>query len=445
MKIAFITAFPPSRHALNEYGFQVANHLRQEPAIDLTVLGDYLPAPAAELPGFRVIRCWGFERCGNLVSLLRAIRKVKPEVAWFNLGFASFGDRPVSALFSLATPVASRLNGVYSHVTLHQLFETVNLDDAAVASTRLYQAGGWLATHLLLSANSLSVLLPAYRRILNEKYRRGRVSARFHGIFAARPEPPDFTRRGTPVHRILAFGKWGTYKRLDLLIEGFNRLVAKLNNVRLVIGGGDHPKTPGYVESMAQRHASDRISFLGYVPEESIGALFRDASLIVMPYTSSAGSSGVAHLAAQYGVPVLASDIKDFRELAHDEKIAIRFFQPGDVQSLVEQLLLALNSPDELKEMAWRSYSAAVAMSMPSVVREYIRAFRQRERVKSLQLAAHLRRGGQISCSEKLAALGKKIQGWQDEDRMTTAASQKTTLSAFPSTLVRGDGADQGR
>jgi glycosyltransferase involved in cell wall biosynthesis len=419
VKIALITSFPPSRHALNEYGFHVAEQLRQERCVDLTVLGDYLPTPADELPGFQVDRCWGFGKPGNIVSLLRAIRRVKPDVAWFNLGFASFGARPLSALLGLVTPAAARLNGVYSHVTLHQLFETVNLEDAAVTSPRLYRAGGWLATHLLLSANSLSVLMPAYRRTLDEKYGRGRVNIQSHGIFAGRPDPPDFTRRGNPIHCILAFGKWGTYKRLELLIEAFNRVITKFPNVRLVIGGSDHPKTPGYVASMAQRHANDRIRFLGYVPEASIADLFREASLAVMPYTSSAGSSGVAHLAAQYGVPVIAPGIEDFRELAEHEGIAMRFFTPGDVDSLVEQLLLALNSPSGLEEMAWRSYAAGVAMSMPLVVREYIRSFRQHERIKILQAAAALRRAGQSQRSEERArTVGEKIQRWQEEDEI---------------------------
>ena len=166
MKIALITSFPPSRHGLNEYGFHVAEQLRQEPCVDLTVLGDYLPTPAEELPGFKVDRCWGFGKSASIATLVRAIRQLKPDVAWFNLGFASFGDRPLPAVLGLLAPAAARLNGVYSHVTLHQLFETVDLEDAAVSSPRLYRAGGWLATHLLLSANSLSVLMPAYRRTL---------------------------------------------------------------------------------------------------------------------------------------------------------------------------------------------------------------------------------------------------------------------------------------
>jgi glycosyltransferase involved in cell wall biosynthesis len=420
VKIALVTAFPPSRRALNEYGFHVADQLRQERHIDLTVLGDYLPTSAPELPGFRVLRCWGFGRCGSAASLLRAIWNVKPDVVWFNLGFASFGDQPLPAVLGLVTPAAVRLSGVYSHVTLHQLFETVNLDDAAVGSPRFYRAGGWLATHLLLSANSLSVLLPAYRRILNQKYQRGRVSARLHGIFSGKPDPPDFTRRGNPAHRILAFGKWGTYKRLELLIDAFHRVARVLPNVNLVIAGGDHPKTSGYVASVAERHASDRIAFLGYVPEESIADLFREASLAVMPYSSSAGSSGVAHLAAQYGVPILASDISDFRELAANEGIAIRFFKLGDTDNLVEQLLSTLNSPTELKDMAWQSYAAGVAMSMPTVVREYIQSFRQRERIKALQLAAQLRRSGQLTRNDNQALhLAEQMQRWQDEDHET--------------------------
>jgi glycosyltransferase involved in cell wall biosynthesis len=424
VKIALITSFPPSRHALNEYGFHVAEQLRRERCIDLTVLGDYLPAPADELPGYNVTRCWGFEKRRNVATLVREIRRVKPDVAWFNLGFASFGSRPVAAMLGLIAPVAARLHGVHSHVTLHQLFETVDLEDAAVTSPRLYRAGGWLATHLLLTANSVSVLLPTYRQMLDEKYGRGKVSVRSHGIFAAKPEPPDFTRRGNPIHRILAFGKWGTYKRLELLIEAFERVARKFPNVKLIIGGGDHPKTPGYVQSMARRHASEHIQFLGYVPEESIADLFREASMAVMPYTSSAGSSGVAHLAAQYGVPVIASGIQDFREIAEHEGIAIRFFTPGDADSLFAQLLSALNSPDELKQMAWKNYSAGVAMSMPLVVREYIRSFRQHERVRTLQLAAKLRRGGQFRTSDRLArAVGERIQKWQDEDQIPEPAA----------------------
>ena len=76
-----------------------------------------------------------------------------------------------------------------------------------------------------------------------------------------------------PEHRILAFGKWGTYKRLDLLVEAFNELAARMPNVRLVVAGGNHPMTPGYVESVAESmKGNPRVEFTGYVAEDDIPA-----------------------------------------------------------------------------------------------------------------------------------------------------------------------------
>jgi len=54
-------------------------------------------------------------------------------------------------------------------------------------------------------------------------------------------------------------------------------------------------------------------------------------------------------------------------------------------------------------------------------VREYIRSFRQQERVKILQVAADLRRAGQFQRKDGLArTVGEKIQSWQDEDEIAS-------------------------
>jgi hypothetical protein len=87
-------------------------------------------------------------------------------------------------------------------------------------------------------------------------------------------------------------------------------------------------------------------------------------------------------------------------------------------------LFYVLNSPEELKDMAWKTYAAGVAMSMPGVVRDYIRSFRQRERIRILQVAARLRRSGQFQRHGKFARLvGEKIQSWPDEDTIVEACA----------------------
>ena len=393
MKICLVSAFPPSRQGLNEYGFHIARELSQHPGLQLAILSDDLEEPQPELPGYSVVRCWGFNKLSTPYRLLREIRRCKPDVVWFNLGFASFGSSPVPAFIGLAIPALTRMSGCYTHVTLHQLVETVDLQDAGVKSKTLYSIAGSIATHLLLSANSISVLLPAYRRVLREKYRRGSVYVRSHGILSGRPEYPDFSKRGNPIHRVLAFGKWGTYKRLELLIDAFQKVTEQFPNVQLTIAGGDHPKTPGYVASMAARYKDNhRIKFTGYVPEDGIAELFQSTSIAVMPYTSSAGSSGVAHLACEYGVPIVASDISDFREVAEEEGVAIEFFQSANVDSLVERLLAVLNSPERLELMAKQNFSSALRMSMPEIIRQYIRSFDLQHRIKMLRAASRFRR-----------------------------------------------------
>ena len=240
MKICLVSAFPPSKVVLNEYGYHLARELHADPLIALTVLADELNPPQVELPEYEVERCWAMNRPSNHVRLLRAIRSIKPDVVWFNLVFSTFGTKeaPLAAFSGLTLPAMTRMAGYYTHVTLHHLMDHIDLQDAGVRHKKLFRLAGNAATRMLLMANSVSVLLPAYRRTLIEKYRGENIHFRAHGIFGARPEYPDFSRRGNPEHRILAFGKWGTYKRCEILIEAFEEKVAsRFPNSKLIIAG----------------------------------------------------------------------------------------------------------------------------------------------------------------------------------------------------------------
>jgi glycosyltransferase involved in cell wall biosynthesis len=237
------------------------------------------------------------------------------------------------------------------------------------------------------------VLLPAYRRTLMEKYNGGTVHFRAHGILSARPEPPTFGKRGNPEHRILAFGKWGTYKRLELLIEAFAEIAERCPQVRLVIAGGDHPATPGYVDRVAARAAGNPyIRFTGYVEEKGVPELFASASLMVMPYSSAAGSSGVAHMACEYGLPIVCADIADFREMAADEQFAIRFFRTGDAHSMADCIVSLLEDPAAQREMGEANFSVALRQTMPMIIRQYLRSFTIQQRQSALRSFSRFRR-----------------------------------------------------
>ncbi|MGA9585693.1 MAG: glycosyltransferase [Terracidiphilus sp.] len=394
MKICLVATFPPSGRQLNEYAFHIARELKSNSDVELIILGDELSSyefatnengqplkidPKAELPGFNVIRCWKFGSLSTPWRLLSTIRKLKPDVVWFNLVFSSFAtpENPFAAFAGLSAPALVRAAGFYTHITLHHIIEHVDFAAAGVRRERLYRMGTQAATRALLRANSVSVLLPGYHQTLVRKYAAQNVLRGTHGTFASTPTPPDFTKRGNPHQRILAIGHWGTYKRLETLMAAFPIVLNKVPNAKLVVAGANHHTRAGYWESIRDAQTPDLpIEFRGYVPEEEIPELFQSASVLVLPYDSATGSSGPAHQACEYGVPIVCANISDLRGMATDEGMAVRFYEVGNAEHLAGELIRILRSPDLQQKMAAQNFSAGVQMTMTNVIRNYLRWFR---------------------------------------------------------------------
>ncbi len=402
MKICLVATFPPSGRQLNEYAFYIARELQRHPDVELTILSDELTNyefatdkegrplsanPQAELPGFNVNRCWRFGSVRNPMRLLKAIRKFDPDVVWFNLVFSTFATpaNPVAAFAGLSAPALTRAAGYFTHITLHHIIEHVDFAAAGVRRERLFRLGTDLATRALLRANSVSVLLPGYHRTLTEKYAARNVLLGTHGTFASAPTPPDFSRRGNPHKRILAIGHWGTYKRLETLMAAFPLVVEKVPQAKLMVAGANHHTCAGYWESIRAAQPNHLpIEFLGYVPEEDIPDLYQSTSIVVMPYDSATGSSGPAHQACEFGIPIVCADLPDFRGMADDENMAIRFHRVGDAEHLAGQLIAILQSPKLERQMAEQNFSAGVEMNMSHVVGNYLRWFELNRHKRSL-------------------------------------------------------------
>lgn len=393
MKICLVATFPPSGRQLNEYAFHIARELQHNPDVELTILADELDDyefatdeegnsfkahELSELPGFNVIRCWRFGTLSTPARLLHTIRKLKPDVVWYNLVFSSFAtpENPLAAFCGLSAPALTRAAGFFTHITLHHILEHVDFAAAGVRRERLFRIGTNLATKSLLRAHSVSVLLPDYRRTLITKYSARNVLLGTHGIFSSTPCPPDFAKRGNPDLRILAIGHWGTYKRLETLMKAFPAVLEKFPNARLIVAGANHHTKAGYWESIRDAQpAGLPIEFRGYVPENAIPELFQTTSVLVMPYDSATGSSGPAHQACEYGVPIVCADIGDFRGMAAVEGMAIRFYKRSDASDLAEQVTTILQSQELQQQMAEHNFAAGNQMSVTSVVKNYLRWF----------------------------------------------------------------------
>ncbi len=375
--VAVVTAFPPSRSTLNEYGHHLVTALAANPGVSrVTVLAEELTPAEDYAPTDRVtvVPAWRFGAVTNPLRITRALRQLRPDAVIFNAHFSSFGLSRIGAAAGLLAPLLARLTGVRTITLMHNIVETVDLAGAGFRFGRaveaLMRALGTAITWLVLRSHVVAVTIPDYVDVLRTKYRAGNVVLVPHGTFEVPPEPGPPGGDGEPL-RILAFGKFGTYKRVEELIAAY-RLVSATRNVELVIAGTDSPNAPGYLAEVERRLGGDGVIFTGYVPEEDVAELFRSAAVVVFPYTATTGSSGVLHQAGSHGCAAVLPNIGDFAAVISAEGYRGELFTPGDAADLARALARVLDDPEYRTALGRRNYLAARGLPMAEVADWYL-------------------------------------------------------------------------
>lgn len=370
IRVALVTAYPPSRTTLNEYGFHLARHLASKPEVrELTILHE-TEEPVIDVPrGATALPAWRYGSLLNPLRITAAVRACRPDAVLVNAHFTSFGAGKMAAAVGLLLPVFLRVLGVPCIVLLHNLVDTVDLEQAGFSSNRfvataLSWAGG-LVTRLVLAADKVCVTMPQYVDILRTKYRARNVYLAPHGSF---DEPPAVERTPNATPSLLAFGKWGTYKKVEVLLDASAILRSRGVAVDVVVAGSDSHNAVGYLDGVKERYRGlPGVTFVGYVPEEAIPAMFGSADVAVFPYTSTTGSSGVLHQAGSYGCPVVLPDIGDLAGCVRDEGFEAATFDAGDPDDLARALRRMLEDPDGLSAMGEANRAAACGIPLADV------------------------------------------------------------------------------
>jgi glycosyltransferase involved in cell wall biosynthesis len=197
-------------------------------------------------------------------------------------------------------------------------------------------------------------------------------------------------------------------------MEAFPAVLKEIPNAQLIVAGANHHTKAGYWESIREAQPAHLpIEFRGYVAEEDIPELFRTTSVLVLPYDSATGSSGPAHQACEYGVPIVGADIEDFRDMGADEDMAIRFYKVGDASDLANQLITVLRSPELQRSMGQQNFAAGLEMTIGRVVRNYLRWFELNKYKRTLAKSPENRgiRFRSWSARKNAAPHSKPIQG----------------------------------
>lgn len=378
LRIGVVTAFPPGRNSLNEYGYHLVRHLsRLEEVSDVVVYRDETDAgEPAPLDRVAFEPSWTFNDVRTVPRVARAVARTRPDAVILNLQFATFGDKRVPGALGLLLPALLRARGVPTLVILHNLADNVDMQDAGFAGSaftaKLMTLAGRILTRALLRADIVALTIPRYVEFLRDSYGATNALLAPHGSFEEIAKPSF----GVPPGRrtIMAFGKWGTYKTVDLLVEAYRILLARgYDDLRLVLAGTDSPNSPGYMAEAAERYADvPHIEMPGYIAEEEVAPLFLSASVVAFPYTSTTGSSGVLHQAGEYGRAAVLPRIGDLVDVIEEEGFQGVYFEPGDAGSLADALALVLDDPERREELGRRNFAAASGVPMSEVVQWHI-------------------------------------------------------------------------
>lgn len=388
MKVAVVTAFPPSKVTLNEYGYHlVKNFVQKNEVTELVLITDKTAAPKQldfdNSHKVSVNECWEFNSYANIFTIIRAVLKEKPDAVLFNLQFVKFGDKKIPAALGLLLPMILKILGCNTVVLLHNILEQVDLVNAGFASNKIvqkvYNFIGTSLTSCLLKADMVAVTIHKYVEILNAKYKSNNVVLIPHGSFET-PKSVNFDLPAGP-KKVMAFGKFGTYKKVEILIEAIEKIrESNKEPIELVIAGTDSPNTPGYLKSVEEKYAHvPGITFTGYVEENQVATIFNESAVVVFPYTSTTGSSGVLHQAGSYGKAVVMPDLGDLALLVKDEGYRGEFFNPTSASSLATAISTILDDDNYRMKIAKVNYNAACALSMDRIVAMYLEKFNQIE------------------------------------------------------------------
>tara|TARA_R110002126_G_scaffold13674_1_gene58807 strand:+ start:2049 stop:3227 length:1179 start_codon:yes stop_codon:yes gene_type:complete len=386
MKIAIITAFPPSKVTLNEYGYHLVKNFAQKNEVTEVVLLADKTVDAKQLDfansdKVKVNECWSFNSYSNIISITNAISKEKPDAVLINLQFMKFGDKKVPAALGLMIPMVLRMKGIPTVSLLHNILEQVDLESAGFTDNKLaqkvYNFIGTTLTRFILKSDVVAVTINKYVEVLENKYKVNNVKVIPHGTFDSIDEPSFELALGPK--QIMAFGKFGTYKKVEILIEAAILIRQRSpEKIEVVIAGTDSPNTPGYLAAVQDKYKNiEGIRFTGYVEERDVPVIFGDSTVVAFPYTSTTGSSGVLHQAGSYGKAVVMPDLGDLALLVEEEGYKGEFFDPESAESLAEAIEKIINNDDNRKAIAMQNFKAASALSMDKITEMYMDTFKQ--------------------------------------------------------------------
>jgi len=297
------------------------------------------------------------------------MKRLKPDLIWFNLGASIFGKSPWQNLSGLLTPFFARQLGFPTVITMHELVEVSDLRALNAPGSFLAPIGARFLTSIVSRADVLCLTMSQYAKILSK-----RGADCMHIPIGAYHQPELLEESHS--QELLFFTTLAPFKGLELLISAFSILQNEFPNLQLTIAGTNHVRFPDYERKLKSQYKNVAgVRWLGEINEDDVKRVFAHARIVVLPYTASTGSSSVLYQAATWGRPVIASDLNEIQQLARESELQVEFFKNGNLSSLCETIRALLVTPEKPRRQVTHNFHTIQHARPAETSRKYLHAF----------------------------------------------------------------------
>jgi len=149
---------------------------------------------------------------------------------------------------------------------------------------------------------------------------------------------------------VLLHGSWGPQKNLELGLKTLKKLKENGFNFFIIVSGGINHHFPEYEKEfydILNKYKDVVGEYLGRVPEKGIMELFLRSDVVLLPYNTPGGHSGVLEQAIFFEVSTVAIDFPEYREQATGVK-NVTLVTPENFYDAVRNNLLTAPRKDKL-------------------------------------------------------------------------------------------------
>jgi glycosyltransferase involved in cell wall biosynthesis len=282
-----------------------------------------------ELPSKVVLR--EFYRYDDLKSILRLLK-----VPWknydtviFNMLPTGFGNRTMANAIALFVPIllVKFLRQKNIRVIYHNSVFTNDVGklgyDTAFDKIRSFFLG--IVEKILFKNLETFVLLDLYKERIDKSIGENRVhvlKSRYleaiTSIYINEAMNLEYLRiEKSDIPTILMHGSWGPQKNIALSLSKLKKLKEDGAKFKLTISGGLNHHFPEYkriINELLHSYSDIVDEYLGPVAERDIMKIFLNANLLLLPYNTPGGHSGVLEQAIFFEVPTISIDFPEYRE-----------------------------------------------------------------------------------------------------------------------------------